>query len=379
MQISLRSHLIAGTAAVVGATAIMAPGAQGFLAVPALAVPVSAHVALAAFNSPFAEMLGSVEMAQNYVFGVYYNGGGTPTPGAGEANWGPYAGFDQTGGDYLNYALAQNVALGYYAYVGEVPQSIIDALPIVRQLETNVSDYANVGFSGLTSAGLALTDGLWTFPSALLTAAQMALAGDFGAALSTLSAAIITPIQTATASLVSAGTYILRNVVAKLGAVVAALPQIVTTFAGAAAGSAALTAQKVTAITQAVVSNLLALNFQGAWNAAVAGALGPSGLPGLALNLLAGAGIQTGPIASAGDIPTNFVPSIRTATQAGVWTVANALTTTAAPGAAAVPAAAAPKRASARSAAVAAAPSAAAATSVKAPRAARAAKAKNGS
>ena len=372
MQISVRSHLIAGTIAVTCAAAVMAPVAQGHLAAPVLSVPVSAQVALAAFNNPFAELLGTAEMAQNYIFGVYYNGGDSPTPGAGEANW-PYAGFDQTGGDFLNYALYNNVELGYYAYVGEVPQNVIDAMPVVRQLETNVADYANVGLTALISAGVALTDGLWTFPSAVVTAAQLALAGDFSAALSTLSAAILTPIQTAASGLVSAGTYIVSNVAARLGAVVAALPQIATTYAGAAAGAAALTAEKIAAVTQAVVSNLAALNFQGAWNAAVAGALGPTGLPGLAVNLLAGAGIQTGPINSAADIPTNFVPSIRTATQAAVWTVASALTTSAAP-AAAVPAAAATKRA-ARSAT----PSAAAAKSVKAPRAARAAKSTAGS
>ncbi|HPX36771.1 MAG TPA: hypothetical protein PLH92_08490 [Mycobacterium sp.] len=377
MQISLRSHLIAGAAAVVGAGAIMAPVAQGHLALPALAMPHAAQVALAAFDSPFAALLGTAEMGQNYFLGVYYNGGDAPTPGAGEANW-PYAGFDQTGGDYLNYALYNNVELGYYAFVGQVPQNILDASPVIRQLETNVASYLNAGISGLIGTGLALTDGLWNFPSALVTAAQLALAGNFTEALSTLTAAVITPIQNAAASLVSAGTYIASNIAARLGAVVAALPQIVTTFVGAAAGSAALVAEEVTAVSSAVITNLLALNFQGAWNAGVAGWLGPSGLPGLSLNLLAGAGIQTGPITSAADIPTNFVPSLRTATQGAVWTLANALTASAAP-AAAVPAAAAPAAARApRSAAVsraAATAKPAAAKASKAPRAARAVKA----
>lgn len=371
MQISLRSHLIAGTAAVVGAGAIMAPVAQGHLALPTLTMPHAAQVALAAFDSPFAALLGTAEMGQNYVLGAYYNGGDAPTPGAGEANW-PNAGFDQTGGDFLNYALYNNVELGYYAFVGQVPQNILDASPVIRQLETNLASYLNAGISGLIGTGLALTDGLWNFPSALVTAAQLALAGNFPEALSTLTAAVITPIQNAAASLVSAGTYIASNIAARLGAVVAALPQIVTTFVGAAAGSAALVAEEVTAVSSAVVTNLLALNFQGAWNAGVAGWLGPSGLPGLSLNLLAGAGIQTGPITSAADIPTNFVPSLRTATQGAVWTLANALTTTAAP-AAAVPAAARAPRAAAASRAAAAKPAAAKAD--KAPRAARAVKA----
>jgi hypothetical protein len=80
-------------------------------------------------------------------------------------------------------------------------------------------------------------------------------------------------------------------------------------------------------ITQAVLSNLASLNVEGAWNAAVEGLLGPSGTPGLALNLSIGAGVQTGAIESEADIPTNFVPSLRTAAQAGVWSLQNALST----------------------------------------------------
>ena len=42
----------------------------------------------------------------------------------------------------------------------------------------------------------------------------------------------------------------------------------------------------VDAMKRVGVTDLLSLNFEGAWNAAVAGYLSPSGLPGLALNLL---------------------------------------------------------------------------------------------
>ncbi len=370
MQISVRSHLIAGTAAVVGAAALIAPVTPGNLAVPGLA-PMSAPFALAAFNSPFAALLGTAQMAQTYVLAGYYNGGDAPTPGAGEANW-PYAGMDQSGGDALNYQLYNQTALGFYNSVGEIPQNINDASPVIRQLETNVADYLNIGLSGLISAGISLTDGLWNFPQALVNAAQLALAGQFSEAFNVLVSAVVSPIQSAANALVNTGTYIVQNIVTRLGAVVAALPQIVTTFAGAAAGSVALTTEKVSQVSSAVISNLLALNFEGAWNAGVAGWLGPSGLPGLGLNLLLGAGIQTGPIIEPGDIVGNFVPSLRTATQAAVWTIASALGTTA-PTAAAVPARAARSAAAVGSHAAAAKP--AAAKAAKAPRAARAVKA----
>ena len=372
MQISVRSHLIAGTAAIVGAGALMAPAAQGNLALPALSMPASAQVALAAFDSPFAALLNTAQMGQNYIFGAFYNGGDVPTPGAGEANW-PNAGFDQTGGDLLNYALYNNVELGYYSYVGEAPQNINDASPVIRQLETNVASYINAGITGLTSAGLALTDGLWTFPSILVSAAQLALSGQFSAAFSLVVDAVIAPIQAAAQSLIEAGTYIASNVITRLGAVIATLPQIATTFAGAAVGGAALAAERSAQIAQEVVFNLTSLDFQGAWNAGVAGLLGPTGLPGLALNQLAGAGTQTGPITGPADIATNFVPSLRTATQGAVWTLASALGTSASP-AAAVPARAA-ARTAVKSDAAAAATAKPAASAAKAPRAARAAKA----
>ncbi len=365
MQISVRSHLIAGTAAVVGAAAVLAPTAQDHLALPALKAPV----ALAAFANPFAALLATAELGQTYILADYYNGGDAPTPGAGEANW-PYAGMDQTGGDLLNYALYNNASLGYYYAVGEIPQNIADAAPVLRQIESNIAGYVNAGLSGLIGVGYALTDGLWNFPSALVAAAQLALAGQFSEALSTLTAAVITPIQSAVQSAVTAGTLIVNNLVARLGAVVAVLPQIATTFAGAAAGGAVLTAQAVTATANAVVTNLLSLNFEGAWNAAVDGFLGPDGIPGLGLNLLAGAGIQTGPILDpTTDIATNFVPSLRTATQAAVWTLQGALSTSV-PG----PVAAVPARAAARSAVRSATAKPAAAKSAKAPRAARSAK-----
>ena len=340
MQISLRSHLIAGSVVVLGAGVIAAmPVSQVQLHLPALAMPSAAEVALAAFANPFEQLIATAQQSQTYVFADFYNGGDVPTQGAGEANW-PYAGFDQSGGDFLNYALYNQASLGYYAAVGLLPQITIDNQPIAGQLNLNWWNYINNVLTGVTGAATAVSAGVWNFPSALITAAQLAIGGDVNAALTVLSGAIITPITSAATALIGAGSYVVSNVVAKATAVIAALPQLVTTFAGAAVGGAALTAQKSLAITTAVISNLSTLNFQGAWNAAVEGLLGPSGLPGLSLNLTAGAGVQTGPIVNpATDIAANFVPSLRTAVQAAQWTITTALSTSAAP-VAAVPGAA---------------------------------------
>ena len=321
---TLRTHLIAGAAVVATAGAMtLAPVAAQQQAIH---IPTVMPVSLAAFDNPFNAIIATATMAQNYVFGAYYNGGDTPTPGAGVANW-TDAGFDQTGGDLLNSLLYTQTSLGYYTFVGTNAQGIWDNSPVTDQLGINISDYVNVGLDGVAGAATAISTGVWNFPSAVVDAVQLALGGDFGAAISALGAAILNPITAAGESLLAAGSYVLANVINRAGAALAVLPQILTTYAAAAAGGADLLAVKQAEVTQAVLSNLVSLNVEGAWNAAVEGLLGPTGTPGLALNLSIGAGVQTGPIESEADIPTNFVPSLRTAAQAATWSLQNALST----------------------------------------------------
>jgi hypothetical protein len=348
---TLRTHLIAGAAVVATAGAMtLAPVAAQQQAIH---IPTVMPVSLAAFDNPFNAIIATATMAQNYVFGAYYNGGDTPTPGAGVANW-TDAGFDQTGGDLLNSLLYTQTSLGYYTFVGTNAQGIWDNSPVTDQLGINISDYVNVGLDGVAGAATAISTGVWNFPSAVVDAVQLALGGDFGAAISALGAAILNPITAAGESLLAAGSYVLANVINRAGAALAVLPQILTTYAAAAAGGADLLAVKQAEVTQAVLSNLVSLNVEGAWNAAVEGLLGPTGTPGLALNLSIGAGVQTGPIESEADIPTNFVPSLRTAAQAATWSLQNALST-----APVLPSAATERPATARKAAAVAAVSAA--------------------
>ena len=326
---TLRAPLTAGTvAAVTAAALISAPTHSVDRVLAALEVPSNALVTLTAWQNPIVALLESGDQAENYVFGDYYNGGDIPTPGAGEANW-PFAGFDQTGGDLLNYLLYNETQLGYYSYVGMLENFAAEAyLPAVQQWQINVEGYLSVVFSGLNLAARELATGVWDLPSAALDAVQLAAAGQFAEALTVIRDAIVGPIVAAAQSVLAAGTYVLNNVAAKASAVVAALPQIVTTFAGSAIGSASILAQQIAAITTGVVTNLSTLNLQGAWNTAVDGLLGPSGIPGTLLNLNTGAGVQTGPILDpVTDIPTNFVPSFRTALQAAQWTIRGALET----------------------------------------------------
>ncbi|MCB1263999.1 MAG: hypothetical protein KDB56_05290 [Mycobacterium sp.] len=346
MLISLRSQFIAGTAAVLGAGSVAVVGVQQQL--PALPMP-SVSVALSAFHNPIEQLLGVIEVGQDYIFGTYYNGIDAPTPGAGEANW-PFAGFDQTGGDLLNYLLANEASLGFYNNVGLLAQNVTDAGPVIRQLEINLFNYINVGVSGVLGSIAALSAGVWDFPAAALDAFQLALDGQIGEAITVLTDAVIVPIATAGEALIGTGGYILTDFVAKTVAVISAIPLIAATAVTAAVGGATVLAEKTVEIATTWITKLGAGDWEGAWNTAIDGLLGPSGLPGTVLNLTTGAGVQTGPILDPeADLPANFVPSVRTVFQSGVWTVAEALTATA-PAAAASPAAetvAAPKAAAA--------------------------------
>jgi len=328
---TVRSQLAAGMVAAVGAAAFTTAPAdtagdtQRLLS--ALAAPSSTPVTLAAWQNPIVALLDSGEMAENYVFGGYYNVG----EGAGEENW-PAAGFDQAGGDLLNVLLTQEPALGNYFDVGFLPNFAAEAyLPAVQQLQINVEDYISVVLSGLNRAARDLATGVWDLPVAVATAVQLALQGQFSEALTAITDAVIGPIISAGDTVVSAATYVLSNMVARAGAVVAALPQILTSFAGTAIGGTSVLVQKTAAIVTGVVGSLATLNVEGAWNTAVDGLLGPPGIPGTLLNLITGAGVQTGPIVNpATDIPGNFVPSVRTSLQAAQWTIRSALETAAA-------------------------------------------------
>ncbi len=136
MQISLRSQMIAGTAAIVGASAIaLTPVVAQHEMLPNIQIPsTSAAVALAGFDSPVTELIGSLGLVNTYLFSS------------------ASAGFPD-----VTYGL--------------VPQIIADHLPIISQLGVNGSDYIFESFNGLYSSAAALSEGVWN-------AAGQALSGN---------------------------------------------------------------------------------------------------------------------------------------------------------------------------------------------------------
>jgi len=337
VQISLRSHLIAGTAAVVGASAIaMTPVMGAQLSLPAINVPTVAKVTLAGLDSPISELLGSVILGGQLLFNTSQD--------VSDADlWGPTA-FQQGGVPIFPAALGTD-ALGGYSSIGLLPQIIDDALPITRQLGINGSDYLNVAVAGLSAAGIALSEGVWNAAGQLLTL-------DIPGALATLAASI----SAAGTLALGSGAYVLSGVVTRAQAVVEAvigsLPLII--------GSVVAQLNLVVNTTIGVVTDTFAATtFEDGWNAAIDGIFGATGIPGTILNVTIGAGQQTAPITTfpptEADIAAAYVPSVRTVVQSAVKGVANALATPVPTAVAAAPAASA---ASARAAAVEAAPAA---------------------
>jgi len=347
VQISFRSHLMAGTAAVVGAGAIAINPVMGAqLSLPSITVPAAAQVALAAFNSPLAQLFATLDLGNQYLLSA-----ADPTLAEVISPVWPFANFGTTFGvPPANYPLLPTVlgtaALGGYTSVGLLPQFIDDSLPIISQLGYNGLNYLNLTVGALSAAGIVLTQSVWD-------AAGLLLQGNISLALTEISTAI----SFAGQELLFAGGYVLNNVIVKASAVINTLVGSLPQLLAVTAAQAAVVAATAGAVVTNTVTALSLGNIQAAWNYAVDGLLGPSGIPGALLNLSIGAGIQTGPIVTpdAAGIAAVFVPSTRTLVQGLSNAIVADLQVEAAPGAAARSAA------SVRSAATEAAPAAEAA------------------
>ena len=305
MQISIRSQLIAGTAAVVGASAIaMTPVTQANLVLPDLHVPSAAQVGLVGFDSPLSELIGTFNSANQW-FASSLN-----TP----------AGYVNLGG-ISSTVVAAGVIAGYqFNSIGLLPQVINDHMPILTQVGLNgalsLENMLNAG----TTIGLIASEAVWNLPGAFVTATQQALTGNIPGAIATLQAALVTPFVAAGQVALDSGNYMLDNAVARGTALLSAVPTLVNLVVQGSLGQAQVLAGAFSAVVQNVITGITNGNAEETWNAAVDGFLGPRGIPGTVLNLTVGAGVQT-------DAAT-VVPSVRGMIQAAVHGVADALSQT---------------------------------------------------
>ncbi len=295
MQLSLRSQLIAGVAALSATAVAVAPIAQPDL----LASPqqVSAAIQLSAVANPVTDLLGTLALTSEFIFWQ------DSLPSPSDLFW-PDSFYNS---DFtfvyapINYGLLPD-ALNQFSS---------GALSAVL---TNLSGYIDTTIYGATGVAIGVSDAIFNTPFALITAAQLALAGQIDAAITELQTQILVPLQDGIAIGIEAGTYILNNVVANATTLLTdTLPRLVSGLVDATVEGTTLLVQTAIGVATDVVSNLASLNIEGAWNAAVNGLLDPgSGLLGSVGALTVGVGLfEDIDYPDIGVVQTVTPPSIR--------------------------------------------------------------------
>lgn len=287
MQLSLRSQMIAGTAAVVGASAIaMTPVLAPQFSLSAMprvstAVELSSVVIGANAVNFLADVFDQAALSDTLLWPDYYS-----NPDAYTVLYAP-----------LNIGIIPDL-------VNQFSTGSLSALV------NNLSGYA---FAGLTSP-VALASGVATAvvntPGALIAAAGYLAAGNSAAALAALQTQILAPLQAGVQGALSGVGYIVDNVIRNLQNVVTfTLPTLVAGLGTAVVGGLSYVTQSAVATVVQVINDLSTLNVQAAAQTAVAGFLGPDGTLGQIEKLTTGIGI----VAPTGDPaePTVVVPSVR--------------------------------------------------------------------
>ena len=215
MQLSLRSQLIAGVAALSATAVAVAPIAQPDL----LASPqqVSAGVQLSAFANPVAELLGTLALTSEYIF--YQD----TLPSPDDLFW-PESFYNSD----FTFVYAP-------IYFGLLPDAVNQfSSGALSAVLNNLSGYIDTTIYGVTGVAIGASDAVFNTPFALITAAQLALAGQVDAAIAELQAQILVPLQDGIATGIQAGTYILNNVVANATTLLTdTLPRLVSGLAEA--------------------------------------------------------------------------------------------------------------------------------------------------
>ena len=340
MQISLRSQMIAGTTALVGATAIAMTPVAPAVNLPALSTS-NAAVSLAALNNPLGALLNTGLVLGNYFLNGAYTTADVNWPGSGTFTY-------PTGIGAL-----VNAAIPTYGVVtpGLIPNIIQTPFPALTALVTNWAGYAYIaGATALSVAGN-VADIIWTIPATAVQVALDLLTLDINQAIADIQSAIqgvLFEAQDAVQTLIGGATTIINSVVTKGQAVIETLLNDAGNLPTVLAGQLQLLVGSVTGVFQSVVAGLSDPNpIEGVWNALVDGLLDATvsgSLPATVINLTAGAGIQFAPVAG---LPAPFVPSVRTIGTSLINDVADALNTP-------VPSASAARKVAAPAAAVAA-------------------------
>lgn len=297
MQLSLRSQMIAGVAAL-GATAVaIAPLSQPALA-PSMA-RVSSPVQLSALANPISAVVATAGyLSEDVLSSIQWLG-------PDELVWPD--GFYNSDFSFV-YAPA---------YVGAIPDAANQfSFGTLSALVSNLSGYAQAGLSTL-SVVEGVSSAIWNTPAAVVSAVGYLAAGDTASALAVLQTQIIAPLQAGIAQAVAGVSFIIDNVISNVQSLATiTIPGLIANVGSSVVGSIGYMVQSaVTTVTQ-VAADLAGLQFEAAWNDAVDGFLGPNGTLGQIESFTAGVGIFQDVTYDDGaggtvDLPTLVVPSLR--------------------------------------------------------------------
>jgi len=255
LAISVRSQFMAGTVAMVSATALAVGGSTATaLDLPALRATASASVELAALANPLLEIYDTIQKTDLYLFSI-------AEP--------PVTVFDRA---------------------GIIPDWLGAGFPVLTQYVLNASDYLDQSVSYLFQDFLPPAPTASSYPGALrlLTwavdalpanigyAAQQLFAGNLVGAFQTMKFAVVNPIQAALYQTLNAGMYALGGVGVRAAAAITAVAEWVPTTIRNLADDVTVVLNAAGNVVSNVLYGIQTLNPETVWNSLVVGLLGTS-------------------------------------------------------------------------------------------------------
>ncbi len=265
-MISVRSHLLAGTVAMVTATAVTATGmtANG-IDLPSARISAAASVTMAAYASPLLEIYDTIQNANTWMFSIATN---PPLP------------------------IPPPMPFDYY---GLVPDWLGAGFPILTQYALNASDYVNqtinYGFQDFPpqtpfnpdlnypGALRLLTWAVDALPANVGYAANQLFSGNLVGVLTTAKFAIVNPIQAALYQTLNSGMYVVGGVLARAAAVISAVADWVPEAIRHAADDVTVVLNAAFDVMANVAYGIQTGNPETVWNSLVVGLLGTSPNP----------------------------------------------------------------------------------------------------
>lgn len=292
MQISLRSQMIAGVAAVAATAVAITPITQPDLATMQR---LSSSFDLTGIANPVSALTGTLDYA------VQSLANQIDLLPPEELFWPD---------SFYSSDFSTLYAPGYFGWVPDLANQF--SFGAISALVNNLSGYTYAGVSAPLAVVSGIATAAFNAPFAVVTAAQLALAGDIPGAIAELQTQIIDPIQFGLETALASVGYLLNNALANVQTVVFdAVPRLINGLTSAVVGGAAYLVTGLIGTVSTIVTDISTGNIEGAWNAAIDGILGPDGTLGNVVALTIGIGITEFIDYEEGPVLTVTNPSLR--------------------------------------------------------------------